>query len=193
MKEKMINGKLYLASDKELRSDLLNAKKLCRLYNLTTEDELEKRDSIIKDLVGTCGNNCLIEPPFYCDYGFNISIGNDFYANHNCVILDGCPVSIGNNVYFGPNVGIYTASHPISAKVRRLCYEYSKPISIGNDVWIGGNAVVMPGVKIGNNVVIGAGSVVTKDIPDNVIAVGNPCKVLRNITDNDDKYWENLI
>lgn len=193
MKEKMINGKLYIASDIELRNDLLKAKDLCSLYNSTNSDNISSRDLILKKLLKSIGDNFLIEPPFYCDYGFNIKIGDNFYANHNCIILDGCSVSIGNNVCLGPNVGIYTASHPISAKVRRLGYEYSKPIVIGNDVWIGGHSVILPGVNIGNNVVIGAGSVVTKDLPDNVVAVGNPCSVIRSITEDDDKYWENLI
>lgn len=193
MKEKMITGKLYIASDKELREALLRSKDLCLKYNVTNSETLAERDNILKQLLGTIGNNCLIEPPFYCDYGFNTKIGDNFYANHNCTILDGCEVNIGNNVLLGPNVGIYTATHPISGKVRRLGYEYAKPISIGNDVWIGGNSVILPGIKIGNNVVIGAGSVVTKDIPDNVVAAGNPCRVIREITEEDDKYFENLI
>lgn len=192
-KEKMISGKLYKVSDSELVLNLSDAKRLCEEFNNTSRNNEDKRKAILIKLLHNFGNNIMIESPFYCDYGFNIEIGDNFYANHGLTILDGCPVKIGNNVFIGPYVGIYTASHPIAAKVRRIGLEYAKPITIGNDVWIGGNTVINPGVHIGNNVVIGSGSVVTKDIPDNVVACGNPCKVLREITSEDDKYWENLI
>ena len=130
-----------------------------------------------------------IEQPFRCDYGKNIEVGNNFFANYNCVILDVAKVTIGENVMFAPNVSIYTAGHPIHPESRNSGYEYGIPVTIGNNVWVGGNVVITPGVTIGNNVVIGAGSVVTKDIPDNVIAVGNPCRVIREITEEDRKYY----
>lgn len=131
-----------------------------------------------------------MEPPFYTDYGCNTEVGDNFYTNYECIILDIANVKIGNNVLFGPRVGLYTAGHPIDAVVRNEALEYGKPITIGDNVWVGGNVVVNPGVTIGNNVVIGSGAIVTKDIPDNVIAVGNPCRVLRKINADDKKYWE---
>lgn len=191
--DKMIGGKLYRVSDGELVKYLSDAKDLCEEFNATSRNDFDKRKAVLIKLLHNFGDNILIESPFYCDYGFNITIGDNFYANHGLTILDGCPVKIGNNVFLGPNVGIYTASHPISAKVRRMGLEYGKPITIGNDVWIGGGSIINPGVNIGNNVVIGSGSVVTKDIPDNVVAAGNPCKIIREITDEDNKYWESLI
>lgn len=144
---------------------------------------------MLKQLFKSVGKNIYIEPSFHCDYGSNISVGNNFYANYDCIILDVCDVSIGNNVFLAPRVSIFTAGHPIDADVRNELLEFGKPVTIGNSVWIGGNTVINPGVTIGNNVVIGSGSVVTKDIPDNVIAVGNPCRVLREITEEDKIYW----
>ncbi|MBO5120580.1 MAG: sugar O-acetyltransferase [Bacilli bacterium] len=191
--DKMISGHLYKVSDGELVKHLSDAKDLCDEFNFTSRNDYDKRKAILIKLLHNFGDNILIESPFYCDYGFNITIGDNFYANHGLTILDGSKVKIENNVFIGPNVGIYTATHPISAKVRKMGYEYAKSISIGNDVWIGGGSIINPGVNIGNNVVIGSGSVVTKDIPSNVVAVGNPCKVIRNITNEDDSYWENLI
>lgn len=128
-------------------------------------------------------------PPFHCDYGKNIEVGENFFANYNCIILDVAKVTIGKNVMFAPNVSIYTAGHPIHPDSRNSGYEYGIPVTIGDNVWIGGSVVINPGVTIGNNVVIGSGSVVTKDIPDNVIAVGNPCRVIREITEEDRKYY----
>ena len=144
---------------------------------------------MIKNILGKTGEEICIEQPFRCDYGKNIEVGNNFFANYNCVILDVAKVTIGENVMFAPNVSIYTAGHPIHPESRNSGYEYGIPVTIGDNVWIGGNVVITPGVTIGNNVVIGAGSVVTKDIPDNVIAVGSPCRVLREITENDRKYY----
>ncbi|MEG9328782.1 sugar O-acetyltransferase [Salinimicrobium catena] len=189
-KEKMIAGKLYLAEDDELKKDNRKAKTLTRLFNLTTEDELAYRTELLKELFETTGKNLYIEPPFRCDYGCHISIGENFYANYDCIIVDVCKVSIGSNVFFGPRVGLYTAAHPIDAAVRNTSLEYGKPIVIGNNVWIGGNTVINPGVTIGDNTIIGSGSVVTKDIPEGVIAAGNPCKVLREITETDKQFWE---
>ncbi|AUI70856.1 sugar O-acetyltransferase [Companilactobacillus alimentarius] len=190
-KEKMLAGDLYVANDPELRSDFKKAKKLLREYNQTTEDQGTRRQEILKDLFKKTGNKLpSITPPFYTDYGCNTVIGDDFYANYECIILDIANVKIGDNVMFGPRVGLYTAGHPIDKVIRNEHFEYGKPIEIGDNVWIGGNVVVNPNVKIGNNVIIGSGSIVTKDIPDDVVAVGNPCRVLRKIDDNDKKYWE---
>lgn len=143
-------------------------------------------------MFGKVGENICINKPFRCDYGINIEIGDNFYANFDCIILDVNKVIIGNNVLFAPRVSIYTAGHPIDKDVRNKMLEFGKQVIIGNDVWIGGNVIINPGVKIGNNVVIGSGSVVVKDIPSNVVAAGNPCKVIREITDLDKEYWSKL-
>jgi maltose O-acetyltransferase len=180
-REKMLAGELYTASDSELASLRQKARKLTRLYNNTAEDELPQRTEILAELFGSIGENAFIEPPFRCDYGVNISVGKNFYANFDCIILDVCRVTIGDNVKLGPRVCIYTAAHPIDAQTRNSLLEFGKPIAIGSNVWIGGNAVILPGVTIGDNVVIGAGSVVAKDIPANAVAVGNPCRVVRRI------------
>lgn len=190
-KEKMLSGKLYMASDAELRKEAKKCRKLIRLFNNSTEEEIDYRTSLLKDLFGKVGKNVFIEPTFRCDYGKNIYIGDNFFANYDCIILDVCKVEIGNNVMFGPRVSVYTAGHPIDAEVRITGLEFGKEIKIGDNVWIGGNTVINPGVKIGDNVVIGSGSVVTKDIEDNVIAAGNPCRVLRKITEEDKIYWNN--
>ena len=151
------------------------AKDICFRYNNIKPSNREERKAIIKELFGKTGENILIESNFYCDYGYNIFIGENFYMNHNCVILDGAKVEFGDNVFIGPNCGFYTAGHPIEVELRNKGLEYAKPIKVGNNVWFGGNVVVLPGVIIGDNVTIGAGSVVTKDIPSNVVAYGNPC------------------
>ena len=150
---------------------------------------MEYRIQILKELFGSTGEKIYIEPSFHCDYGSHIYIGEDFFANYDCIIIDVCDVKIGDRVFFGPRVGVYTAGHPIDAEVRGMHLEFGKPITIGNDVWIGANAVINPGVTIGNDVIIGSGAVVTKDIPDHVIAAGNPCKVLREITEEDHRCW----
>ncbi|SHI07475.1 maltose O-acetyltransferase [Sporobacter termitidis DSM 10068] len=188
-KEKMLAGKLYIARDEALMRDNKNARRLTRLFNQTGEDEADQRVAYLKELFGATGENIWIEPAFHCDYGRHIYVGENFYANYDCIIIDVCPVTIGDNVFFGPRVGVYTAAHPIDAEVRATGLEYGKPVAIGNDVWVGGNTVINPGVTIGSNVVIGSGAIVTKDIPSGVIAAGNPCKTLRSITDEDRRYW----
>lgn len=181
-KEKMLLGEIYDANyDEELMNERIKAKDLCYEYNHLKPSQTNERTEIMKKILGKTKDNFLIEQSFECDYGYNIEIGENFYSNHNLVILDANKVVFGDNVLIGPNCGFYTAGHPLDAETRNKGLEYAKPIKVGNDVWFGGNVVVLPGVKIGNNVVIGAGSVVTKDIPENSIAVGNPCKVIKNI------------
>jgi maltose O-acetyltransferase len=179
-KEKMLAGELYNAADEELVSEREHARNLLYEFNHTIPGEKEKRQEIIKQLI-VAKDSFYIEAPFNCDYGYNIEVGDNFYANYGCIILDVNKVSIGDNVLLAPNVQIYTAAHPIDPFERLTGKEFAKPVSIGDNVWIGGEAIICPGVKIGNNVTIGAGSVVTKDIPDNVVAVGNPCRVIRRI------------
>lgn len=189
-KENMLAQKLYMAGVGELATDNKKSRRLTRLFNNTTEEQQEYRTELLQQLFESVGEKVFIEPPFRCDYGCHITVGNNFYANFDCIIIDVAKVKIGNNVFFGPRVGVYTAGHPIDPDVRNTLLEFGKEIKIGNNVWVGGNTVINPGVTIGNNVVIGSGSIVTKDIPDNVIAVGNPCKVLRAITAEDKQYWE---
>jgi len=185
----MISGKPYNAFDDELVNERLYAKELIFDFNSFRPNETINRNELIKRLLGKIGNSFIIEPPFRCDYGYNIEIGENFYSNYNLIILDCAKVLIGDNVMIGPNVSIYTAGHPVHYEIRNQGYEYTVPVSIGNNVWIGGNAVINPGVSIGDNSVIGSGSVVTKDIPGNVIAAGNPCKVLRGINEEDKLYY----
>ena len=189
-KELMLAGKLYMAGGEELSRNVKKSRMIIRLFNNTTEEQKDYRKELIRDLFESTGEDFYIEPPFRCDYGCNISIGENFYANYDCIILDVAKVKIGNNVFFAPRVNIFTAGHPIDPDVRNTLLEFGTPVTIGDNVWVGGNTVINPGVTIGNNVVIGSGSVVTKDIPDNVIAVGNPCRVLRKITEEDKNYWE---
>lgn len=180
-KDKMISGDLYIASDELLVKERLNARRLTRLYNNTLETEIEKRTEILRELLGSMGNNIYIEPTLKCDYGYNINVGENFYANFDTVILDVCPVNIGKNVFLAPGVHIYTATHPLNAEERNSGAEFGKPVTIGDSVLIGGRAVICPGVTIGNNVVIAAGAVVTKDIPNNVLVGGNPAKIIKTI------------
>ncbi|MBU3181108.1 sugar O-acetyltransferase [Clostridium psychrophilum] len=179
-KEKMLAGEFYNASDKELVKERNYAKNLTFEFNHTKPSELGKAKELLGNLIVANGS-FHIEASFNCDYGYNIEVGKNFYANYGCTILDINKVKIGDNVLLAPNVQIYTACHPTNPKERLSCKEFGKPIVIGDNVWIGGGAIICPGVKIGNNVTIGAGSVVIKDIPDNVIAVGNPCKVIKSI------------
>ena len=189
-KEKMLAGKLYLGGDAEIEADYKKAKRLTRLFNATTEEEGERREQLLRELFGAVGRDVHIEPPFTCDFGCNTYIGDNLYANYGCLILDPGEVHIGNNVFLAPRVCIYTAGHPVDAVVRNERLEYGRAVHIGDDVWIGGNCIINPGVSIGSNVVIGAGSVVTKDIPSGVVAAGNPCRVLRAITEEDAAYWQ---
>lgn len=188
-KEKMLNGKPYKSFGDELLNERQYAKELIFNFNNLRPKEIDKRNEIIKELLGKTSKNFFIEPPFRCDYGYNIEIGENFYSNYNCIILDCAKVTIGDNVLFAPNVSIYTAGHPIHYELRNAEYEYAFPVTIGNNVWIGGNTVINPGVTIYDNCVIGSGSVVTKDIPANSMAAGNPCRVIRKITDEDKKYY----
>ena len=181
-KEKMLAGELYDANyDKELINDRYKAKDICYQYNNLKPSDIEAREKIIKSLFAKTGKQILVEQNFWCDYGYNISVGENFYMNHDCIILDGAKVEFGDNVFIGPNCGIYTAHHPINVLERNKGLEYANPVKIGNNVWVGGNVTILPGVTIGDNCTIGAGSVVTKDIPANSIAYGNPCKVAKKI------------
>ncbi|MDE6520571.1 MAG: sugar O-acetyltransferase [Ruminococcus sp.] len=186
-KEKQQAGELYNGNDPELVAERVNAKKLCAEYNAATYNDYQKKNRLLDRLLTFRGENTWIEANFFCDYGYNIIIGDNFYANHNLVILDCAEVTFGDNVFIGPNCGFYTAGHPIDVEQRNSGLEYAKPIKVGSNVWIGGNVCVMPGVTIGDNVVIGGGSVVVNDISSDTVAVGNPCKVIRKITEADKK------
>lgn len=181
-KEKMLAGELYDALDPELVTARNRARDLCQALNRTREVETEARRQILKDLFGVGGDTVWMQPPFYCDYGFNIELGERVFFNFNCVVLDVCTVRIGDFTLFGPAVQVYTPLHPLNAELRRR-EEYGKPIEIGSDVWIGGGAIILPGVRIGERAVIGAGSIVTRDVPAGTFAAGNPCRVIREIAD----------
>lgn len=180
-KQKMLDGELYEAWDAELTRDRAYARSMTRKYNDTTEVDEELRVEILKQLLGTTGKSFGMEPNIRFDYGYNIHVGENFYTNFDCTILDVCEVRIGDNCMFGPGVHVYTATHPIDAHERIKGPEYGKPVTIGNNVWVGGRAVINPGVTIGDNVVIASGAVVTKDVPDNVVVGGNPAKIIKRI------------
>lgn len=188
----MVLGKLRSSKDNEIISLSMKSQLLIERYNITSVRDIDTRTEILKELLGKIDGKCTIKPPFHCDYGKFIEIGDGTFINYDCIILDACKVKIGKNVMIGPRTCIFTSSHPIYAPVRISGYNISKPINIGDDVWIGGCVVLNPGVSIGKGSVIGSGSVVTKDIPENVIAFENPCCVIRNINDKDKEYWENL-
>src|SRR3712207_6664986 len=180
-KEKMIAGELYDPLDAQLSAERTKARLLIKELNESREDEPGKRARILKELIPNAGANLWLQPPFYCDYGSNMVVGERVFFNFNCVVLDVAPVTIGSRTLFGPNVQVYTATHPMNYKERGSGVEFAKPITIGEDVWVGGSAVICPGVTIGDRTIIGAGSVVTKDIPSDVFAAGNPCKVIRKL------------
>lgn len=174
-------GELYNALDKQLTDERVKTRLLLKELNDSGEDQLEKRQHTLKELLPNAGMGLWLQPPFYCDYGTNIILGDNVFFNFNCILLDVATITVGSRTLVGPNVQIYTAAHPVNYLERSSGLEYGKSITIGEDVWIGGSAVICPGVKIGNRSIIGAGSVVTKDIPDDVMAVGNPCRVIKNL------------
>ena len=180
-REKMESGALYFAGGEELTAARQRAKELCQQFNQTVLRSPMEASSLLKELFGRLGDSITIQPMFWCDYGFNIQMGSYVEINHNCVILDCAPVTFGDHVFIGPNCGFYTAGHPLDAPTRNSGLEYARPITVGDNVWFGGGVTVLPGVTIGSGSVIGAGSVVNRDVPPNVIAVGNPCRVVRPI------------
>ena len=180
-KQKMLDGELYNALDKEISDERMTTRLLLKRLNDSAENEIALRAKIIKELLPNAHESLWLQPPFYCDYGYNISAGEKVFFNFNCVVLDVTYVKIGSRTLFGPNVQIYTATHPIDFRERATGLESAKPITIGEDVWVGGSVVICPGISIGDRTVIGAGSVVTKNIPSDVFAAGNPCKVIREL------------
>lgn len=187
----MLRGQLYNANyDRELNEIRMRCKDLCYEFNHLKPSSVSEQERLVRRLIGKTGNRFCITAPFWCDYGCNIEIGENFYTNHNCVILDGAKVTFGNNIFIAPNCTFSTAGHPLDAQQRNQGLEYAYPITVGDNVWFGASVTVLPGVTIGSNTVIGAGSVVNRDIPSGVIALGTPCKVLREITEEDrKKYW----
>ena len=184
-KEKMLAGEPYLAFCNELVTERARAKEILFEYNNLHPSEMEKRTEILKHFLGATGKQLLIEQPFRCDYGYNIRVGENFYANMGCTILDEALVTFGDNVLLAPNVSIYTAGHAVNVAQRIVGWEYAYPVTVGHNVWIGGNVVILPGVSIGDNSIIGGGSVVTKDIPANVVAAGNPCRIIKEAEEGD--------
>lgn len=180
-------GLAYI-SDEAVMKEQMKCRKILQRLNTADRSDFDAIAEIIKELLGK-SEEAFINPPFYCDYGSHIEVGKNFFANYNCTIIDVAKVKIGDNCQMAPNVSVYTAGHPVHPAARNTLYEYGIEVTIGDNVWIGGNTVILPGVHIGSNTVIGAGSVVTKDIPDWVIAGGNPCKVIREITEEDIKYY----
>ncbi|ABG84539.1 MULTISPECIES: sugar O-acetyltransferase [Clostridium] len=190
IRERMYGQKLYYCNDEDLMREQMKALELLYDFNKTRPSEQDKREKILKKMFAEIGDDCYIEPPFHANWGGkNVHFGNGVYANFNLTMVDDCDIFVGNNVMFGPNVTVSAGTHPIHPELRSKQAQYNIPIHIGNNVWIGANSVILPGVNIGDNSVIGAGSIVTKDIPSNVVAVGNPCRVLREINENDMKYY----
>lgn len=180
-KEKMLAGKLYTANDPQLTKERRLAREFTRLYNATAETEEGRRQELLGKHFGMTGDMKVIEPPFRCDYGYNINIGNNFYANFDCVFLDVCQIQIGDNCLLGPGVHIYTATHPLDSEERLAGKESGKPVIIGDNVWIGGRSIINPGVKVGNHAVIASGSIVVKDVPSHTLVGGNPAKVIKHL------------
>ncbi|HAT4244530.1 sugar O-acetyltransferase [Clostridium perfringens] len=190
IRERMYGQKLYYCNDEDLMREQMKVLELLYDFNKTRPSEQDKREKMLKKMFAEIGDDCYIEPPFHANWGGkNVHFGNGVYANFNLTIVDDCDIFVGNNVMFGPNVTVSAGTHPIHPELRSKQAQYNIPIHIGNNVWIGANSVILPGVTIGDNSVIGAGSIVTKDIPSNVVAVGNPCRVLREINENDMKYY----
>ena len=189
--EKVLHsGELYLPTDESIMKEQLVCLEKLYDYNHTRPLEQEKRQALLKDMFAEIGENCYIEPPFHSNWGGrNIHFGNNIYGNFNLTLVDDTHIYVGDNTMFGPNVTVATAGHPINAELREQGYQYNAPVRIGKNCWIGAGALILPGVTIGDNVVIGAGSVVTKDIPSNVVAVGNPCRVLRPVGEKDNIYY----
>ena len=188
-KDRMLAGLPYKAWMDGLSLERLENKKKIYAFNHLEPDRFEEKEKLLKEILGKTGEYVNIEAPFHCDYGYNIEVGENFFANYNFTVLDVGKVRIGANAQIAPNVSIYTAGHPVHPDSRNSGYEYGIDITIGDNVWIGGNVCILPGVTVGDNVVIGAGSVVTKDIPDNVIAAGNPCRIIRAITEEDRDFY----
>lgn len=197
------NQEIAYISDQAVMEQQVGCRKILQKLNFMDRSDFKGIVEVVKELIDA-PEGAFINPPFYCDYGFNIHVGKNFYANYNCTILDVSKVTIGDNCFMAPNVAIYTAGHPIHPDTRNSAYEYGKAVTVGDNVWIGGNTVILPGVNVGSNVVIGAGSVVTKDIPDWCVAAGNPCRVIRKITEEDRsklfrdeqidaEAWEDLV
>jgi maltose O-acetyltransferase len=184
-KEKMLKGELYDADDPELVAERERARELTGRYNRTTPGDREKRRELLEELLGSLGDECHVEPPFRCDYGYNIHAGENFYANFDCVILDVCRVEIGRNCMIGPGAHLYTATHPLDADERITGAEYGNPVTVGDNVWIGGRAVLNPGVSIGDGAVVASGAVVTDDVPDDVVVQGNPATVVKELESDD--------
>ncbi|APH04881.1 maltose acetyltransferase domain-containing protein [Bacillus weihaiensis] len=180
-KQKMVDGELYVAADPKLVKDRMQARKLTRQFNQTEETEETVREELLKTLLGSTGKNLYIEPTFRCDYGINIHVGENFYANFDCVFLDVCKIIIGDNCMVAPGVHIYTATHPLDPIERNSGKEYGIPVKIGDNVWIGGKAVINPGVSLGNNIVVASGAVVTKSFPSNVVIGGNPARIIKDL------------
>lgn len=178
------NMEIAYISDQAVMEQQVGCRKILQKLNFIDRSDFKGIVEVVKELIDA-PEGAFINPPFYCDYGFNIHVGKNFYANYNCTILDVSKVTIGDNCFMAPNVAIYTAGHPVHPDTRNSAYEYGKAVTVGDNVWIGGNTVILPGVNVGSNVVIGAGSVVTKDIPDWCVAAGNPCRVIRKITEDD--------
>ncbi|MDC2826184.1 sugar O-acetyltransferase [Rodentibacter pneumotropicus] len=187
--EKMMVGLAHLPMKSELTVMRQRAREILFEFNRTSPNDEETQNNLIRKLFAQADETTSINEPFHCDYGINIKVGKNFFANYHCVMLDNGGITIGDDVMFAPNVSLYTVGHPLDAELRNIGWEQAKPIIIGNNVWVGGNVVILPGVTIGDNVVIGAGSVVSKDLPNNVLAFGNPCRIVREITEQDREYY----